>query len=109
MNRFAGSSTTAADEQASKNLSNATSIHDGLISPQGNVIVSTPKGDIIPDKSDSIITTTNPGGLLNDGGDMSVIASKLDKLIDLISQGGNVYMDSKKVGTTQALSYSSYK
>lgn len=89
---------------------NPTPMHDGMISPHGNIVISTPQGAIVPDRNDSLIATTNPGGLLGGGGsDMSAVANKLDKLIDLISQGGNVYMDSKKVGTTQALSYSSYK
>ena len=89
-----------------------TFVDDGLISPQGNVVISTPKGAIVPDKSDSIVTTTNPGGLLGGGGDnsgvLNAIAAKLDKLNDLIAQGGKVYLDSKPVGTVQGMALSSY-
>ena len=89
-----------------------TFVDDGLISPQGNVVISTPKGAIVPDKSDSIITTTNPGGVLGGGSDnsgiLAAIAAKLDKLNDTIARGGKVYLDSKPVGTVQGMALSSY-
>lgn len=89
--------------------SGSETVHDSMVNPKGRVVISTPKGNIVPDKNDSIITTTNPSGLLGGGStDMSETNAKLDKLIALLSQGGNVYLDSKKVGTTQGLAYNSW-
>ena len=85
-------------------------VHDSVINKKGRITISTPQGDIVPDRNDSIITTTNPQGLVSGGkADNSELVSKLDKLISLIEKGGNVYLDSKKVGTTQAIAYNSYK
>jgi hypothetical protein len=46
------------------------------------------------------------GGLFGDGEDkddsMAEISSKLDTLIEVVSTGGNVYLDSDKIGRTQA-------
>lgn len=89
----------------------STGVQDSMISPKGEVMISTPRGQIKPDSGDSIITTTSPGSLLggSTGGSNRAIEAKLDQLIAVISHGGNVYLDSKRVGTTQALAYSAYK
>lgn len=50
------------------------------------------------------------GGLFGDGGDDSdgfaKLEAKLDTLIEVISAGGDVYLDSDRVGRTQAKSFS---
>ena len=50
------------------------------------------------------------GGLFGDGGEDSdgfaKLEAKLDTLIEVISSGGDVYLDSDKVGRTQAKSFS---
>ena len=50
------------------------------------------------------------GGLFGDGGEdnggFAKLEAKLDTLIEVISSGGDVYLDSDKVGRTQAKSFS---
>jgi predicted HTH domain antitoxin len=50
------------------------------------------------------------GGLFGDGGEdndgFAKLEAKLDTLIEVISSGGNVYLDSDKIGRTQAKSFS---
>lgn len=82
-------------------------VNDGLISPSGQVLISTPEGMIKPNKNDSIITTTNPGALLNGGG-----SGKTDQLLasilSAVQQPGGVYIDGTRAGTALGLSYSAY-
>jgi hypothetical protein len=87
-----------------------TKVQDSVIGPSGNVMISTPRGRIVPDQNDSIITTTNPSGLLNGNRSMdtSKLESKLDELINTVKVGGNVYIDSVKSGTAYGMGYSSY-
>jgi hypothetical protein len=83
-------------------------IQDGVISPQGTIMISTPKGQIATNPGDSVIATTNPSSVLGGGNgsaNTKALESKMDKIIDLLSKGGNVYMDGRKVGTTMALGY----
>lgn len=93
-----------AKEEVQKQIG---SVQDGVISPQGAIMISTPKGQISTSPGDSIIATTNPGSLMggSQSTDLKEISSKLDKLIEVISKGGNVYMDGRKMGTVQALAY----
>lgn len=85
-------------------------VQDSVIGPNGNIMISTPKGMIRPDMNDSIITTTNPGALLNGGfnANTAELSQKLDRMIALLERGGNVYLDGRKVGTTQAMGYNAY-
>jgi len=86
-------------------------VSDSVISPSGQVMISTPKGGIIPDKNDSIITTTNPQGLLNGGNNndgMASVAQEIKNLHQTISRGGNVYIDSVRSGMAYGMSYNSY-
>jgi hypothetical protein len=84
-------------------------VNDSMISPSGQIMISTPQGNILPNKNDSIITTTNPGGLLNGGGGGdNLVASKIDELIGHVKKGGNVYIDSTRSGTAYGMSYNSY-
>lgn len=86
----------------------AVAVNDSLIEPSGRISISTPEGKILPNKNDSIITTTNPAGLLNGGSDNSAVTAKLDELISEVRKGGNVYIDSTRSGTAYGMSYNSY-
>lgn len=88
-------------------LGAAAVLNDGLISPSGQIMISTPEGMIKPNKNDSIITTTDPGSLLNGGGSGRQ-EQLLSAILDAVRQPGGVYMDSTKVGTTLGQSYNAY-
>lgn len=98
---------TPDQEYTAESLGIAQKVQDSVISPSGNITISTPKGKIVPHKDDSIITTTNPKGLLagNNTGNME---AKLDTMIMLLRQGKSLYMDSIKVGTSQGMSQNNY-
>jgi len=82
--------------------SKVQSVNDGVVDPTGRITVSTPEGMIVPNRKDHLLFTTNPNALLNKGDDNSVMISKLDRMIALLSRGGNVYIDSEKCGTALA-------
>jgi len=82
-------------------------IDDGIIDPQGGLVVSGQKGSIQLNKQDSIIAGTNLNGSSSNQKGESAILAKLEKLIAAVEKGGNVYMDGNKVG--EALVLSSYK
>ena len=88
-------------------VATGVAVNDAVINPNGGIVISTPEGQIIPNKKDSVITTTNPGGLLS-GGNNRGIENKLDAMIALMQKGGNVYMDSTRVGTVQGMSYNAF-
>lgn len=73
-------------------------MQDGMIDPDGGLVVSGNKGSIQLDKGDSIIAGTNLGG----SGDSELI-KRIDRLIEVVEKGGNVYMDGNKVGHSLAL------
>lgn len=84
-------------------------MNDGVIGPDGGMIVSGPKGSIRLNKEDSIIAgtnlfdkspkqTTQPSSNIN-----SKVLEKLDRLIAVVEKGGNVYMDGAKVGRATVL------
>ena len=93
------------------------SMKDGMIGPDGEMVVSGPKGSIQLDKDDSIIAGTN----LFDKNkksesspqssqvkiDMGPTNALLQQLINVISAGGDVMLDGQKVG--QALNLVAYK
>lgn len=83
-------------------------VQDALITPSGQVAISTPAGMIVPDKRDSVITTTNPDGLLQSGQSNSGVEERLDALINIMRRSGRIYMDSKEVGSALGQSYSPY-
>ena len=98
---------------------------DAIINPRGGLIVSGPEGSFQLNPNDSIIAGTNlapapltpPPGLSLEAPDMQPqtmttismkeVESKLDQLISIVKEGGDVYMDGNKVGTAVVLS--SYK
>ena len=77
---------------------------DGVIGPDGGMIVSGKKGSIQLDKQDSIIAGTNLGGAGGGGMGTEKLMQKIDKLISIVEKGGNVYMDGSKVGEALVLS-----
>lgn len=82
-------------------------VSDGLISPSGQIMISTPEGMIKPSKNDSIITTTNPGALLGGGGG-GKSEQLLSSILAAVQQPGGVYINADKVGTTLGMSYNAY-
>lgn len=74
-------------------------IQDGVIGPDGKIITTDP--------ADYMIATKDPGGLANkiagSGGDSTGIIAKLDRLITAVEAGGDVYMDTNKVGMSLSL------
>ena len=85
------------------------SMKDGIIGPDGGMIVSGPKGSIQLDKDDSIIAGTNLGGDGNGNNQtMNMIKRELARqnqlLQRILDKDTNVYMDGNKVGTQLALS-----
>lgn len=94
---------TAQSKKSQKELS---TIQDGVIDPQGGLVVSGPKGSIQLDKQDSIVAGTNLGA--GEGrSDYSAMMNKLDELINVVRAGGNVYIDGNKAG--EALVLGTYK
>jgi hypothetical protein len=99
------------------------SMKDGIIGPDGGMIVSGEKGSIQLDKDDSIIAGTNlignnsksstqPKENKSTGNtqvnvDMAQTNALLQQLIGVIQSGGDVVLDGQKVG--QALNLISYK
>ena len=79
---------------------------DGVIGPDGGMIVSGPKGSIQLNKDDSIIAGTDLGG--GNSQTMSMIKRELARqnqlLQRILDKDTNVYMDGNKVGTQLALS-----
>jgi DNA repair exonuclease SbcCD ATPase subunit len=89
---------------ASKKVQSATYIKDGIINPEGGLVVSGKKGTYSLDKNDTVIAGTN----LNTPSDRPInnIQPLVDRLIavenvlvQILNKNTNVYMDSTKVGT----------
>jgi hypothetical protein len=89
-------------------MSSPKTLNDVLISPTGQIMISTPEGMIKPNKGDSLIATTNPGALLNGGGGSDKQERLLAAILDAVKQPSGVYMDTNKVGTSLGMKYSSY-
>jgi len=71
-------------------------IADGVINPQGGLVVSGPEGSIQLNKKDSIIAGTNLGG----GGGSSAELTEIKNILNqILNKNTDVYMDSTKVGT----------
>ena len=82
-----------------------TPMKDGIIAPDGGMVVSGEKGSIQLNKDDSIIAGTNLGGGGGEGN--KELLMEIKALRAAVEKGGNVYMDGNKVG--QALVLSSYQ
>jgi hypothetical protein len=91
-------------------LSSPKKVNDGLISPTGQIMISTPEGMIKPNKNDYIGLSTNPDALFNSGGSGGSNKQErlLSAILDAVKQPSGVYMDTNKVGTSLGMKYSSY-
>jgi hypothetical protein len=76
------------------------SIEDGVISPDGGLVVSGPKGSIQLDKNDTIVAGTNLGGRSNESTETNRL---LRELVTMVGRGGNVYIDGNKAGQALVL------
>ena len=71
----------------------------------GNNMISGPKGSIALNNSDSIIAGTDLfGGKKEGSGTAEKLIARIDKLISVVENGGNVYLDGSKVGQALVLS-----
>jgi hypothetical protein len=91
-------------------MSSPKTVNDGLISPTGQIMISTPEGMIKPNKNDYIGLSTNPDALFNSGGSGGSNKQErlLSAILDAVKQPSGVYMDTNKVGTSLGMKYSSY-
>lgn len=78
-------------------VSRATKVNDGIISPDGGLVVSGPKGSYQLNSGDTVVAGTNLGGT----------PAWAERLIAAVERGGDVYIDGNKAGTAMALG--SYK
>lgn len=81
-------------------------VNDGMINPDGGLMVSGPKGSIQLDPQDSLIAGTNLTGGASGQSNRELI-NKIEELISAVKQGGDVFLDGDKVGT--ALTMGSYR
>jgi hypothetical protein len=90
-----------------------TSIKDGMISPDGGLVVSGEKGTYKLDKNDSIIAGTELGRTVGGGQttmpvmDLSPLVAEMQNvravLQQILAKEGSVYIDSTKAGTAFAI------
>jgi len=78
----------AAAVAAMNSAKSTTSMDDGMVGPDGGMILSGPKGSIQLNKDDSVIAGTDlMGGQKSEGGNVSSLASSLNNKLDqLISE-----------------------
>jgi hypothetical protein len=88
---------------AALGLGTAAAVSDSAIAPNGQIMISTPKGGIVPDKNDYVYTSTAPPSQMlsgNGGNDNSGLEQKFDQLISAVEKSKGVYLDSNLVGST---------
>jgi hypothetical protein len=81
-----------------------------IIGSDGGLIVSGPKGSYSLNKDDKVFASPNidkPGSSNNSGISGDLILRKIDELINVVKQGGDVILDGNKVG--QALVLNNYR
>lgn len=82
-------------------------LNDGVVDPNGGIVLSTPKGQIKTNKDDYIVATTDPASLLGGGG-----SGKTDQLLaailSAVSKPSGVYIDSYRAGTALGISNSAF-
>ena len=74
-------------------INRATKVDDGIISPDGGLVVSGPKGAYQLNSGDTVVAGTNLGGT----------PAWAERLIAAVERGGDVYIDGNKAGTAMAL------
>lgn len=97
---------------------NIQSMNDGMISPRGNIVIKTPEGQIMPNKKDYLIATTNPNSLLSKNPSQSITQYLIDdtkivstmemvrkaveqstvEIVKAVSQNREVNLNGRKVG-----------
>jgi hypothetical protein len=91
-------------------------INDGLISPDGGLMVSGEKGTYKLDENDSIVAgtdlnkskkSTSTSSTSSPQIDLSPLVERINVLIDAVKAGGDVYLNGTKMGTAMAVG--SYK
>lgn len=87
---------------------NAKPMGDGLISPSGQTLISTPEGMIKPSKNDYIGLATDPKTLFGGGGGSGKSEQLLSAILQAVQQPGGVFIDGQKAGTALGMGYSSY-
>ena len=93
-------------------LNRATKVDDGIIGPDGGLVVSGPKGSYQLNSGDSVVAGTNLGiNKLNDpttsGTNLERTPAWASELISAFREGRDVYMDGNKV--SQQLAIGSFK
>jgi hypothetical protein len=79
--------------------SQAQSVNDAIINPDGDIITTHP--------DDYLIATKDPQGLANSVGGSGGSSAKVESLLEqLVKKNSNFYLDSSKVDDAKALSYS---
>ena len=79
--------------------SQAQSVNDAIINPDGDIITTHP--------DDYLIATKDPQDLANSVGGSGGSSAKVESLLEqLVKKNSNVYLDSSKVDEAKALSYS---
>jgi len=89
-------------------------INDGIISPEGGLVVSGEKGTYKLNENDSIVAGTDLNKNKSSSSsssstqlNLNPLVERINVLIDTVKAGGNVYLDATKVGT--AMSVGTYK
>jgi hypothetical protein len=81
--------------------SQAQSVNDAIINPDGDIITTHP--------DDYLIATKDPQGLANSVGGSGGSSAKVESLLEqLVKKNSNFYLDSSKVDDAKALSYSKF-
>jgi uncharacterized protein YukE len=91
-----------------------TNINDGIISPEGGLVVSGEKGTYKLNENDSIVAGTDLNKNKSSSSstsstqlNLNPLMERINVLIDTVKAGGNVYLDATKVGT--AMSVGTYR
>lgn len=102
----------AASVAAMRTAHNSVQMDDGMVGPDGGMILSGKKGSIQLNKDDSVIAGTNLMGGSSEGitqlsstlgNKMDIMIGKLDSLIGAVNKGMTVNLDGNKVSQELAI------
>ncbi len=79
-------------------------VNDGIINPQGGIVMQGEQGTIQLNKNDSVVAGTN---LFGGGKGDEKVVKLLERLITAVEKGGTVVLDGQKVG--DAMTVGSYR
>jgi hypothetical protein len=116
MNDMLGSGTSTKPVQNLKDAAISPTkpvqnLKDAAISPKGNIMISTPEGQMmkVGDRDYIYTTPVPPSQMLGGGGGGgSEVASLLREMVGVLKSGGNVYLDGRIVGETMGMSSNSF-